>query len=90
MCLITREYIMGLENLQQFFETTPSENPVIYYGVHISLATCLYLAFCDRAFEESSDTLHCNTEKDKSCLVKLHERSAGIYYVAKLIAAAWI
>ena len=54
MCLITREYIMGLENLQQFFGTTPSENPVIYYGVHISLATCLYLAFCDRAFEESS------------------------------------
>ena len=71
-------------------EITPSENPVIYYGVHISLATCLYLAFCDRVFEESSDTLHCNTEKDKSCLVKLHERSAGIYYFAKLIVAAWI
>ena len=59
MCLKTREYIMGLENLQQFFQFVLKphqvKNPVV---AHISLA----VAFCDRAFEESSDTLHCNTE----------------------------
>ena len=53
MCLKTREYIMGLENLQQFFQFVLKphqvKNPVVAH----------YMAFCDRAFEESSDTLLC-------------------------------
>ena len=59
-------------------ETTPSEKSshIILMVVHYFSS---YMAFCDRALEESSDTLHWNTEKYKSSLVRLHEHSAGIY-----------
>lgn len=52
-----------------------------------NLASCYNRAFVDSAGD--SDTLHCKTEKDKSTLVKLHERSAGNYCISYPQQQSW-